>query len=448
MEIRPQKGFQESFLKSAADIVIGGGAAGCGKTYALLMEPLYDLGNRGTRTIFLRRTREQIRKPGAAWDQSVGLYPAAGAVARSHVYTWDFKNDISIQMNQLEYEATLHDYDGAQIPIILFDQLEQFTKKMFVYMLTRNRSASAARPRVRGSANPVWSGHNTGGWLRVLLDFWIGGDGLPDLARAGVVRYITAVDGEIVFVDKDWRAPGGTGPKSITFIPGRLFENRKLLDNNPQYYSNLLMQDRITRARLLDGNWDVSYDAGMFDGGWFRVVEMAPRGIKQIRYWDRAATAALPGKDPDWTAGALCGIYDGELYILDMRHFRESPAENERRISQAALIDGRGVEIGIEQEPGSAGKDTAAHYQTRVLAGYDVFIDAVTGSKVERAAPWCALAEQGHVKLLRGNWNHDFIEECANFPNGKKDQVDAVSGAYKKLTMKDRSVVRAARMAF
>jgi predicted phage terminase large subunit-like protein len=87
----------------------------------------------------------------------------------------------------------------------------------------------------------------------------------------------------------------------------------------------------------------------------------------------------------------------------------------------------------MEEEGGSSGKDVISYYQRKVLKGYIVHGDRPTGDKRTRAKPWCAMSQNGNVYLVRGPWNHNFLAEVETFPNGKRDQVDAVSGAYKCL---------------
>jgi predicted phage terminase large subunit-like protein len=91
-------------------------------------------------------------------------------------------------------------------------------------------------------------------------------------------------------------------------------------------------------------------------------------------------------------------------------------------------------EIVVEQEPGSGGKESA-EATIRNLAGYSVFADRVTGSKQLRAEPFAAQVQGGNVSLVAGDWIRDFLDEAESFPNGKfKDQIDAASGAFARLT--------------
>lgn len=377
-----------------------------------------------------RRTTPQIRNEGGLWDTSMRMYPLCGGSPREQTLTWKWKSGASLSMSHLQYDNTVLDWQGSQIPLILFDELTHFSARQFWYMLSRNRSDTAGvRPYVRAGTNP-----SKKSFVRHLIDWWIGEDGFPIYSRSGKIRYFFRDEDKLIWVRPDARDRFGNAPKSITFIPSRLSDNPTLCKRDPGYAANLAAQDRAERMRLLEGNWDVDDSGGMFDPEWFIIEVRVPAHIELriIRYWDRAASeVSAKNPDPDWTAGALVGIDQfGELWILDMIHFRGEPLENERRIKNAADNDGHDIPILIEQEPGSAGKDVFSHYQTRVLAGFTVRNDRPTGSKVDRARPWAALAENRKVHVLAGKWNAPFLAEAKNFPNGKKDQIDAVSGAY------------------
>lgn len=170
----------------------------------------------------------------------------------------------------------------------------------------------------------------------------------------------------------------------------------------------------------------------LFQRSWFRVVHDWPRGARRVRFWDLAGTEVKPGNaDPDWTAGALVAEYRGQYTLCDMKRDRTTPKGVEDLLSQTAALDGRDVEIWIEQEPGSSGKISVDHYQREVLKGYTVKAVRSTGSKVDRAKPASSAAEAGNFMLLAGPWNEDFLFEVERFPGVGKhdDQVDAISGA-------------------
>jgi predicted phage terminase large subunit-like protein len=176
-------------------------------------------------------------------------------------------------------------------------------------------------------------------------------------------------------------------------------------------------------------------EGGMFEPHWFEIVRMAPADAKRVRYWDLAASREQGGSDPDWTAGTRVALKDGIYYIEDLRRLRGTPKEVEDSVRQTAQLDGAAVPIWIEQEPGSSGKSTIDHFARQVLVGYAFRGDRVTGSKCRRADPVSAAAEAGNVRLIEGRWNRAFLEEIQSFPNGTHDdQVDAVSGAFEKLS--------------
>jgi predicted phage terminase large subunit-like protein len=424
------------FLSSSADIVIYGGAAGGGKTFGILLESIRHIRNPNYGFVVFRRTTPQITNEGGLWDTSFEVYPRMNGIPKDYDHSWLFPSGATGRFTHLEHELTIYDWDGAQIPLLIFDQVEHFTEKQFSYMLTRNRTTCGVRPYCRATANPPRERDH---WLRHLLSWWIGVDGFPIQERAGIIRYFTRVDGKIKWVGKDFKDHEGYGPKSLTFIPAKLSDNPILTRKSPDYGATLAAQDRATRLRLKDGNWNVFEDDGMFEREWFtnHIIEPSevPKEMSLCRYWDCAATeVSAKNKNPDFIAGALGGMHDGVLYILDMRHEQLDPVGLEKLIADTAEIDGHRVEIEIEEEGGSSGKIAVSHFQRNVLSRFVVSGDRPTGDKKVRARGWCAKAERGHVKLVRGHWNHDFLDEVASFPNGKKDQVDAVSGLHKRFT--------------
>jgi hypothetical protein len=286
--IRPQEGYQMKALSSPADIVIGGAAAGVGKTFSLLMDPLRHITIKGFGGVIFRRTTPQIRNEGGLWDTSMNLYPHVGAEPKESILSWHFPEGPKINFRHLEHEKDVLEWQGSQIPFIGFDELTHFTKKMFFYLLSRNRSTCGIRPYVRATCNP-----DPESWVYELIKWWIDEEtGYPIPERDGVIRYFV-VDGdeyiwgdtEAEVIEKAWHiletAVTRSGidakefVKSITFISGDIYQNKELLTVNPAYLANLMAQDQQTKLQLLDGNWKVVlnendiYDyypfAGMFD---------------------------------------------------------------------------------------------------------------------------------------------------------------------------------------
>ncbi|MEE8663486.1 MAG: phage terminase large subunit [Acetobacter sp.] len=169
------------------------------------------------------------------------------------------------------------------------------------------------------------------------------------------------------------------------------------------------------------------------------VVDAAPAGGAAVRRWDLAATRQMGTRDPDWTVGLkMLRAPDGRFYIVDIVRFRGGPDEVDRAIKSTAEQDGRGVRVGIPQDPGQAGV-AQAQYLTRMLAGYTASAIRETGDKATRAAPFASQVNAGNVSLVRAPWNRAFIEECSSFPAGTHDdQVDAASGAFEIVCPPDR----------
>ena len=176
-------------------------------------------------------------------------------------------------------------------------------------------------------------------------------------------------------------------------------------------------------------------EGGMFQRGWFVIVDAIPADARRARYWDLAATREQAKNDPDWTVGARVAVKDGVYYVESLVRLRGTPHDVERAVKQTAELDGLGVPIWMEQEPGSSGKTVIDHYARHVLPGFAFRGDRVTGSKETRAEPMSAAAEAGNLRLVRGPWNRDFLDEVESFPmSTHDDQVDAVSGAIQKLS--------------
>jgi len=178
---------------------------------------------------------------------------------------------------------------------------------------------------------------------------------------------------------------------------------------------------------------------GMFKVDHFIITSNVPKPneiIQTVRYWDKAGT----DKAGAYTAGVkMSKLTGGRYFVWDLKRGRWASHERESIIRSVAESDGIDVEVFVEQEPGSGGKESAEG-TIRNLDGFVIRADKPTGSegnKVRRADPYSVQVNNGAFQLLKGDWNHDFIEEHRFFPYSTyKDQVDCSSGAYNKLVGK------------
>jgi len=153
--------------------------------------------------------------------------------------------------------------------------------------------------------------------------------------------------------------------------------------------------------------------------------------LKRVRAWDVAATEG----GGDWTAGPKMLYHrpSGDIIIEDMRRFQKSPYNTEVMITTCAGHDGHGVQVRMEQEPGSSGVTVIDHYKA-LLLGYSFEGEKATGPIEVRAGPFLAACEAGRVKMVRGKWNQAVRDELNAFPDGEHDdQLVALALGYNKL---------------
>ncbi len=178
-------------------------------------------------------------------------------------------------------------------------------------------------------------------------------------------------------------------------------------------------------------------EGGMFQRDWFEIVEAVPAGgVGPVRGWDFAGTSDFEAKkqnsNPAYTAGVRMKNVGGIFYIEHVTRFRGSPGSVRRSLLNIASQDGDDVMVDGPQDPGQAGKAQAQDFAA-LLVGYDVRFSPESGDKVLRAEPFSAQCEAGNVKLVKGNWNEDYLDESEFFPNGFKDQIDAAARAFRRL---------------
>ncbi len=360
------------------------------------MAALQYVDTSGYAALLLRRTYKALTLPEALLDRS-RMWFGGRAKWQADSNAFVYPSGAKVVYGYLEADKDVEQYQSAAFQFIGFDELTQFSEYQYRYMHSRTRRLEGSNVpiRIRGASNPGSIGHE---WVKQ--------------------RFI--IEG------KDHGRP---------FIPATLSDNPHL--DRVAYIRSLNNLDSVTRNQLLNGDWSARKAGSKFKREWFEIVDVLPAGCQLLRFWDMAATEAKLGKDPDWTAGCLLGLSPSKsLYIVDVKRLRGTPQANEQLVKQTAELDGPNVPVRMEQEPGSSGVKVIDDYRRHVLMGWDFKGIPSTGSKEVRANPLSSQAEAGNVKLVRGTWINEFLDETEGFPGtGHDDQVDAASGAFNQLVL-------------
>lgn len=398
---------QAAFLLLDGHEALYGGAAGGGKSVALLMAALQYADVPGYHALLLRRTFAALAKPGALMDLAHDWLRGTDATWNEQRKQWSFPAGGTLSFGYLDTEGDKYQYQGAAYHFVGFDELTQFTASQYQYLFSRRRrdrdlERLGVPLRTRASSNPGGEGHE---W--VYQRFFVEG-----------------------------------AAKGRHFVPALLTDNPHL--DAEEYRRSLAELPLVERMQLEHGDWTVAQPGEWFRREWLQAVPVAevPRsGLRRVRYWDMASTRPHGrNRDPDYCVGVLMGEARGRFWVLDVRRFRAGPAEVEQRVAETAEEDGHDVEVWMEQEPGSQSELFISTLARGPLRGFAFRGNRVTGDKRTRARPLAAAASRGDVRLVQGAWNREYVDELEAFPREgvHDDQVDASSGAHEKLASKAR----------
>lgn len=439
VRLESNPGPQRDFLATNADIAFYGGAAGGGKSYAVLLDGARWCRDPNFGGLILRREAVDLIGAGSIWEKGAEMYAPFGARLRENPRDCRFPSGATIEFTHLQHEKDVFGHQGKQYSWIAFEELTHFTKSQFWYMISRLRTEAKVRPYVRATCNP-----DPDSFVAEMVAWWIGDDGYAIPERSGVVRYFVRDLETDVLEWADTREEllakynDPDRITSFTFILSRLKDNPKV---DPTYRGALLSLPLVERERLLGdgergGNWKIRPAAGLyFKRSFFDIVDRVPGKItKLVRAWDKAATEAAPGKDPDWTRGPKVGrLEDGRLIVLHLESLRGRPLAVDQAMRAMAAQDGIECEVACWQDPGQAGVVDAEHVRS-VLSGFRVHIERASKDKVTYAGPVSSDAEARRILLLRGPWNDEFIAELESFPGKAHDDiVDALSLAHLRM---------------
>jgi hypothetical protein len=229
-------------------LVLYGGAAGGGKSYAMLADPLRYLSHPQFSGLLLRRTTEELRE--LVW-KSQELYPKIipGIKWSERKMQWTSPSGGRLWLSYLDRDDDVLRYQGLSFCWIGFDELTQWpTPFAWDYLRSRLRSIAPDLPVfMRATTNPGGAGHV---WVKKYF---------VDPSPPGTDFWATDEDGnKLIFPTGHTKA--GQPLFKRKFIPAKLFDNPYLAESG-DYETMLLSLPENQRKRLLEGNWDVAEGA-------------------------------------------------------------------------------------------------------------------------------------------------------------------------------------------
>ena len=232
----PQKR-QAVFMARPEYEALYGGAAGGGKSDAIVIEALRQVHIPHYKALILRKTFPQLNE---LIDKTLNYYPRAFPDARYNAssHTWTFKSGAKIIFGAMQHTKDRVKYQGQAYDFIAFDELTHFSYEEYSYLFSRNRpNGPGTRCYIRASANPGGVGH---GWVKE--------------------RFITAAPPMTPISETvRWREPSGKEierEQKRIFVPSSVFDNPALLNNDPMYVQRLASLPEAERKALLYGDWD------------------------------------------------------------------------------------------------------------------------------------------------------------------------------------------------
>ncbi len=277
----PNEGPQTDFLAADEKDVLYGGAAGGGKSYAMIIDPLRYCHKKAHRALILRRSMPELRE---MIDKSRELYPLAfpGAKFREVEKLWNFPSGAKVEFGFLERDADVYRYQGQAYSWIGFDEITHLpTEFSWNYLASRLRTTDPEiKTYLRCTANPGGVGSH---WVKN--------------------RYILPAEHNSSFLGKD-----GLTRK---FIPAKLADNPYLAEDGV-YEQMLKSLPPTQRQQLLEGNWDVAEGAAFTE---FEPLVHVITPFELPLHWER-----VKGIDYGYASESCClwgimDINDGTLII-------------------------------------------------------------------------------------------------------------------------------------
>jgi predicted phage terminase large subunit-like protein len=405
---------QQAFLLLNCRDAFYGGAAGGGKSDALLMAALQYVDVPGYNAILFRDTYKNLTLPEGLLTRSFEWLMGTDARWVGQFNRWEFpivrypwdkrkKEDLTpptLSFSYLDGPNDHFNHQSAAYQFVGFDEVVNIRENQFRYLFTRLRrlmELSWLPLRIRSASNPPTR---------------------EQIARGAYIKRD--------YVDAATRKP------NVVYIPAKMQDNPYL--DTEDYKKSLSYVDPVTRKQLEEGDWEVRVRGHIVSREDFQIIDQPFADVTStVRFWDMAATE--PSKDnkkPCWTAGVkMSRTKQGFIVVEDVIRVQKNPGQTETLIRQTAELDGHLTAIRMEQEGGSSGKTVIDHYFRNILNGWNFKGESPHGNKLQRYTPFANNVEAHNVYLVKAPWNAMYLDEAELFPDGEfVDMCDATGGAF------------------
>ena len=325
---------QAAFMARTEDEALYGGAAGGGKSDALIIEALRQVHIPHYRALILRKTYPQLSE---LIDKTMRYYKPVFPQARYNgtSHCWTFPSGAKIYFGSLHHAQDKYNYQGKAFDFIGVDELTHFTWDEYSYVMSRNRpSGPGTRVYIRATANPGGVGH---GWVKSRFI-----SPAPAGTRMVQLMKVKTPDGDEI-----------TRRRTRIFIPSTVFDNPALLKNDPSYIGTLASLPEAEKQALLYGSWD------SFSGQVFTEWRNDPNHYEDQRWTHVIAPFTIPkhwkiyrgydfGFSKPFSVGWYAADEEGRLYRIKELYgctgrpnegLRIDPVEQARRIREAEQND-------------------------------------------------------------------------------------------------------------
>ncbi len=349
---------QEAFHACPAGEVLFGGAAGPGKSLALLWEMFHQaVETPENEVIIFRRTFPQLEA--TLIQRSLALFPRQVAEYNSQKHVWEFRHRSRLRFGHAQHEHSIYDYQGQEFGGIGIDEVTEWADGMYRFTLRLLRTTNPqVWPRMRCASNPIGIGYE---WAKL--------------------RWVQPVLDGTVAPDEVWRpAPTDDDPQPMTraYIPAKHGDNPALLKHDPGYVGRLLQLPRHERVALLEGSWEIPAHEGQpFPPEFVLAAQQGACGLEPARWrcpsctleWTNVLGAAFClvcrrplrareylttwdlARKRDWTVGITLDVSESPAQLVAFERFHRVPwPEVARRIEARSeaypgrtLVDSTGV---------------------------------------------------------------------------------------------------------